>query len=479
MSLFERRGSRRILDVTRHNTSIKKATVTFILLLASCGRLGDPGKEPAGWENLPNAGVAPYVKLDIDEDATNSSQPFITMPQDTQDPTIRPVGGNEPNVVKVGSLYKMWYEDSGRLYYVESADGEHWQGYGSGIDPTPVTWADPSPYGPGAWENGKVAAPSVLFDVSDKEASFKMWYTGGDRTGIGLALSDDGLHWRRTGAGKDPSPVLVPCLAWEGGQNGSIGSPSVIRDDGVYRMWYDGIEYSTDQEGVQQIGYAFSEEGRLWLKSDAEGELTAGGTCAPGQETAPVDPVLTPNPILPCTEEEIAADPQCHDWSLKRNWEWKRVWAPYVMRDDSSQRRIYRMYYTGGTLVLRDPDNLLTLLETHSTSVGYAGSVDGIGWIKQRIGINPVLDEPFALDLGGFMEYYCQTLPPEGDNVFCFLRDALTEVSIRILTNEYGPAVVKDDKEFKMWFRQNDVLNIVLTGLEGVSLAANPPRDIF
>jgi len=469
--------------------AIGAAAAVVAVAMSSCGTLGDPGKEPAGWLNLPMAGVAPYVKLDIDGDPTNSTQPFILLAagEGGREPGL-PVVGEEPSVIKVGGLYRMWYESSGVVYVIESLDGEHWRGCSSPSEPTPIVWEGPSPYDRGAWEKGRVEAPSVLYDPSDTQAPYKMWYAAAGRSGIGVAYSGDGVHWRRGGPRGDLAPVLVPCMAWEGGPAGSVGSPSVILDDGLFRMWYDGATCEAETGSacesdpgleVRRIGHAYSQDGRSWFKSDARGQSAYAWACTEEQRSAGVGPVLTPEPIAPCTQEETEADPRCHDWALRRNWEWRQVWSPYVMRDDSSQRRIYRMYYTGGTLVLRDPGTLATLVETYSTSVGYAGSEDGLRWVKQRIGINPVLDEPFQLDLGGFMQYYCMNLPPQGDNLFCRLGDLLSEVSIRILTNEYAPTVIKDEAEFKMWFRQNDLLNVLLSGGQGIGMAANPPRDIF
>lgn len=469
--------------------------------LTCCGALGVPGEEPAGWENLPVVGVAPYIKIDVDGDAVNASQPFISLPPEPGGTPINPVLGSEPCVLKLGPVYRMWYEDSCPLekaggqedegmiciYMIESLDGEHWQGRGPDGSPTAVTWKEgaPSPYDPGAWEAGQVRAPSVVYDPWDPRAPYKMWYNGADRKGVGYATSGDGREWTRSGplGPEAPSPVLVPCLPWEGGKNGRIGSPGVIIDDGHYRMWYDG----EDTEGFRRIGHALSADGGTWFKMDAAGflgndgdHITPGGSCSVEQQDLPLEPVLTPNPVEPCTPEEFEENPFCNDWALKRNWEWTRVWAPCVMRDDSILRKIYRMYYTGGVLVLRDPEDLPTLLDEFSTSVGYAGSVNGVEWIKQRIGINPVLDEPFALDLGGFMEYWCQRVPPEGDNLFCLLKEFLSQLSIRILTNEYVPTVLRDDEEFKMWFRQNDLINVMLPEhYQGIGLAANPPRDIF
>jgi len=460
---------------------IKKYSGLLLMpLLLCCGAMGTPGEEPAGLMNLPNAAVAPYIKIDVDEDPVTASQPFISLPPESGGLPIHTVTGNEPCVLRMGSGESwMWYEEYGTIFIIRSTDGEYWRGL-DGDDPTETRWNPPAVL--------SVGAPSVLHDPADAAAPFKMWYTVGNRLGIGFAVSQDGVQWTRagTGEGGGAGAVLVPCLEWEGGAAGGIGSPSVILDDGLYRMWYDG-ESVVLGEATRHIGYAQSADGTVWFKMDPlgargqeQGHITEAETCTPEQSLLPLEPVLSPNPIVPCTPEEKHEDPQCKDWALRRNWEWTQVWAPYVMRDDSSLRKVYKMYYTGGVLVLRELDDLPSLFSEYSTSVGFAGSWDGLSWIKQRIGINPVLDEPFPLDLGGFMEFWCQTLPPVGENIFCMLKIVLSEVSVRILTNEYTPSVLPDGEEYKMWFRQNDLLNIAMPEhYEGVSLAINPPEDIF
>ena len=107
-----------------------------------------------------------------------------------------------------------------------------------------------------------VASACVLRD----EHRWRMWYLscvaweriGGKlqhRYHIKYAESDDGLAWRRDGQ---------VCIDFRSPDEYAISRPSVIRDGGVYRMWYSyrGASY--------RIGYAESEDGVQWVRKDEE-----------------------------------------------------------------------------------------------------------------------------------------------------------------------------------------------------------------
>lgn len=147
-----------------------------------------------------------------------------------------------------GTTYRTWYEGDRGLFpgtyeaigYATSPDGVHWAKY----QPDPVL----EPGLPGEWdESGIGYFNTVLYDAG----IYQMWYTGNvihdvtGTTGIGFAVSRDGIHWRKYPG----NPVLT------GGRPGSwdehVYSPSVVFDGSVYRMWYSGSDpfYS-------QIGYA-------------------------------------------------------------------------------------------------------------------------------------------------------------------------------------------------------------------------------
>jgi hypothetical protein len=104
-------------------------------------------------------------------------------------------------------------------------------------------------------------SPCVLVE----DGKWRMWYTSGVRwTADGksakhyyhvkYAESADGITWDRRGH---------ICLDFEGDEY-VVARPCVIKDGGLYRMWYSfrGASY--------RIGYAESLDGLVWVRKDAE-----------------------------------------------------------------------------------------------------------------------------------------------------------------------------------------------------------------
>jgi hypothetical protein len=104
------------------------------------------------------------------------------------------------------------------------------------------------------------------------EGKWKLWYTSGTgwvivndkpepRYQVKYAESEDGIHWTRNN---------IVCLNYlfEGEAN---VRPCVIKDSGLYRMWYcfrGSIHYRTDKEQSYRIGYAESQDGINWIRKD-------------------------------------------------------------------------------------------------------------------------------------------------------------------------------------------------------------------
>ena len=113
------------------------------------------------------------------------------------------------------------------------------------------------------------AVPCVLVE-DDK---WRMWYLSGvrwdvfdgrpePRYHIKYAESDDGINWDRRG---------IICIDFKSESEAGIVRPSVIKDGGLYRMWYSyrGLEnYRTDKKNSYRIGYAESEDGIAWTRKD-------------------------------------------------------------------------------------------------------------------------------------------------------------------------------------------------------------------
>ena len=128
------------------------------------------------------------------------------------------------------TTYYMWFAGGDGLHggvgLVTSTDGIHWT-YAPG---NPVFVKSTS-----GWDSGVVSSPSVV----RVGKTFYMFYEGGTDPAvvsfsIGLATSQDGIHWARYGS----SPVLTPGTGWDGT---SLGSVSVLFRDGMFRMWYSAL----------------------------------------------------------------------------------------------------------------------------------------------------------------------------------------------------------------------------------------------
>jgi hypothetical protein len=106
------------------------------------------------------------------------------------------------------------------------------------------------------------ASPSILVEGG----LWRMWYVSGvswtrvrDRWRhayhIKYAESSDGIDWRRDGR---------VCIDFAHPGEHAIGRPHVIKDGGVYRMWY------CWRGGAYRIGYAESADGLVWRRLDDE-----------------------------------------------------------------------------------------------------------------------------------------------------------------------------------------------------------------
>lgn len=134
-----------------------------------------------------------------------------------------------PTVLRLGQEYRLWYTDVSEepwcLRHARSLDGGEWQ-----VDDDPVVQLDQ------AWEHGRLFYPTVL---RPEENLFLMWYgsyqsTDPNKTALGLALSEDGVHWHK----HPDNPVFGPDQSreWE---SHYTTSQSVLRlPDGTWRIWY-------------------------------------------------------------------------------------------------------------------------------------------------------------------------------------------------------------------------------------------------
>lgn len=105
-----------------------------------------------------------------------------------------------------------------------------------------------------------ISYPFVLED----EGIYRMWYGSNLRWGkeqkdmahlIKYAESDDAIRWKREG---------IIALNFKNEREYAMSRPCVIKEDGLYKMWYSyrGQSY--------RIGYAESEDGIEWVRRDED-----------------------------------------------------------------------------------------------------------------------------------------------------------------------------------------------------------------
>ncbi len=107
-----------------------------------------------------------------------------------------------------------------------------------------------------------LAAPCVSIEGK----LWRMWYPSGvvwlnpdlPRYNIKYAESRDGIYWEQEGK---------VCISFKSDKENAFGRPCVIKEDGIYKMWYSyrGESY--------RIGYAESKDGIKWARKDNEIEM--------------------------------------------------------------------------------------------------------------------------------------------------------------------------------------------------------------
>ncbi len=214
-------------------------------------------------------------------------------------------------VMKDGNTFKMWFnglngDGAGVIEYAESNDGIHWL--------RPIN--HPVLLPGNGWDNQNVSLPTVI----KEDSLYRMYYQGRASLygpwHIGLATSSDGINWT-----KHPNPVLYATSGWEL----QIQPTDIVKKDGVYYLYYDGVIY--DYNVQTKVGLATSTDGINFTRS-------------------PQNPVL----------------------SASQNWEGGQVFDASVIYEDGSFKMVYS--------------------SLHGYGLGEAASVDGINWTKSNT--NPI-----------------------------------------------------------------------------------------
>jgi predicted GH43/DUF377 family glycosyl hydrolase len=161
----------------------------------------------------------------------------------------------------------------------------------------------------------------TVFDVAVlyEGGKHRMWGSWRPKRSLALFESTDGVHW------SEPEIVLGPNPSTDSEE--AVNRPTVLRRGDGYHMWYTG-----QAKGHSWIGYATSQDGRVWKRMSDR-------------------PVLSPE--LP--------------------WENVALMCPHVLWDEET--KLFRMWYSGGE-------------QYEPNAIGYASSPDGLRWTKHTS--NPI-----------------------------------------------------------------------------------------
>jgi predicted GH43/DUF377 family glycosyl hydrolase len=212
-------------------------------------------------------------------------------------------------VMPVTGGYEMWYsatdmnQSEFNLGYATSSDGIIWQ---RDTVNNPVLRVG----SPGSWDDYSVSVPSV----HRIDSTYFMWYTGINTAQIhkiGLAYSDDGIHWTKyddptttSAAYAESDPVLKPSPGqWDGSQV-ECGKVLVFGD--TLHMWYDGWLNPAPPNQIQ-IGHAVMSREKLdsLIILDIEGNDNSyipGGYSLSQNYPNPFNPSTTIEFTLPKSE---------------------------------------------------------------------------------------------------------------------------------------------------------------------------------
>ena len=249
----------------------------------------------------------------------------------------------------------------------------------------------------GAWDEEWIRVPTVIFDGT----TYYMWYCGRNSIQcIGYATSTDGITWIKY---DDPTttdslfaesdPILNPGEPgeWDSQQ---VSSPSVIRIDTTYHMWYRGKD-NTIGNGPASIGHAMSNDGISWEKDTLHNPVLTPGPAGSwdggwiGYQSVLFDGTIyhlwyagtgmdahvrIGHATAPHPDSTWMKDPDnpVLSFGAPGSWDYPRVDGPSVVYDGN----IFHMWYSGGDLF--------------TWSIGYATSPDGSNWEKDTLN-NPVL----------------------------------------------------------------------------------------
>ena len=174
----------------------------------------------------------------------------------SREPAFVPIlGHTEPEVIKVGTAYYLYYRTDHSIAVAVSSDGLIWS------DNDTVVRASAS-----EWDSNETIAPSVLLD----NGTYYLYYeamdsaTGHRAIGLATSTSPTGPFSKYGG-----NPVLTASEPWE---DNVVGTPVVTKIGTTFYLFYHGFS-----DGSDRIGVAYSQSLLgPWTKEPANPILDVG-----------------------------------------------------------------------------------------------------------------------------------------------------------------------------------------------------------
>jgi predicted GH43/DUF377 family glycosyl hydrolase len=243
----------------------------------------------------------------------------------------------------------------------------------------------------GSYDQLKIGPRAILREAPSR---WTMWYEAvpaGNKSYTAYATSSDGLVWTRFAN----NPVMSPSEPWEGGAGnptGEVSPTSVLREKGLYRLWYHGFN-----GGTRQVGYATSPDGVTWTKYAGNPVLSPGPSGAWDADSICEPVVVHVGPtyymyyshcvgsggiglatsVDGVTWTKYAGNPVL---SIAAGWENAQIDWGGVYHDGER----FHIWYLGRSTA-----------DTAGFSMGYASSTDGMAFTKSPA--NPILRPPNPL----------------------------------------------------------------------------------
>ncbi|MFO7619514.1 MAG: hypothetical protein R6W91_07695, partial [Thermoplasmata archaeon] len=291
----------------------------------------------------------------------------------------------------------------------------------------------------GTGESLNILTPSVL---RLPDGSYAMYYMGSALSGynyrIFRAISTDGITWQKQGVVIDRGGAYAGACVYH---------PYIMLDsDGVYRMWYNGVNY---EDGYRsRTLYAYSYDGINFIKVGLD--MNFGSSCDPAGVHQPYvlnedgswrmwytgtywSPLY--NRICHAHKTDLG-NPWLKDGTVLSNdgtYDNLHALRPWVMATDEGG---YEMFYTG--------------IDTAGKGrILHATSPNGMSWTRNGV----VLEPTMALE--GTYIGYCSVIR-EGDT-YRMWYGGYSGTNWRIFYAEYAPAVPASDASCTVSFYMDSV----------------------